>query len=118
MKVLQIILFLFLANSAFAQVEIKSEDAAKHVGEKVLIKEAKVVGIYDKNEKVIFFNIGEKHPNQDFSIVIFSENFEKFKDYKKYEGKTISIMGEMGIYKKTQKAQIILNEPDQIEIVN
>ena len=122
MKVLQIILFLFLANTSFAQVEIKSEDASKHVGEKVLIKEAKVVGIYDKSGKMISLNIGKNFPEQDFSIIIFKENFEKFLDYKKFDGKTVSIMGEMKFYQKdTSKKgiyQVILKEPEQIEVLN
>jgi hypothetical protein len=120
-KKLVFVALLFATSSAFAQIEIKSEDIAKYVGQKVAVT-AKVAGIYKKNAKLKTLNMVNDFPNHVFQAIIFQDNLEKFPDLDKYEGKEVLLLGEVVLYPKTpqegkkQQVQIILNTPEQIEV--
>ena len=113
--------FLFATSSASAQIEIKSEDIVKYVGQKVSVT-ATVAGIYKKNEKLRTLNMVQDFPNQTFQAIIFKDNLEKFVDLDKYEGKEVTLLGEVSLFPKIaqvgkkQNVQIILNTPEQIEL--
>ncbi len=120
LKKLLFIAMLFATNALFAQIAIKSEDIAKYVGQKVEVK-AKVAGVY-KGEKFAALNMVEKYPNQVFEGLVFADKAEAFGDLSKYEGKEVTILGEVSLFPKVpkegkkQKIQIILSNPEQIEI--
>lgn len=120
-KNLILVAFLFNSLSIVAQIEIKSDDIAKYVGQKVSVT-AKVASIYKKNEKLRTLNMVNDYPNHVFQVIIFKENFDKFVDLDKYEGKEAIILGEVSLYPKIpqegkkQQIQIILKAPEQIEI--
>jgi hypothetical protein len=121
LKKLLFVAMLFATHALAAQLNIKSEDIAKYVGQKVEVK-AKVAGIFTKNAKFVALNMVEDYPNQVFETLIFADKLEKFGDLAKYEGKEVTILGEVSLFPKVpkegkkQKIQIILSSPDQIEI--
>ncbi len=119
-----IVLFVCLtfSTSIMAQVEINSSEIAKNVGQKVSIT-AKVAGIYKGSPKYVLLNMVENYPNQVFNAVIFADKLEKFGSLDKYEGKEVTLLGEVSLFPKIpkegqkQRIQIILNEVEQIDIV-
>lgn len=121
LKNLFLVVFIFISLNVFTQIEIKSEEIAKYVGQKVVVT-AKVASIYKKNEKLKILNMVNDFPNHIFQAIVFKENFEKFTDLDKFEGKEVMILGEVSLYPKIpqegkkQQIQIILNAPEQLEI--
>lgn len=94
---------------------ISWQDADKHYGEYVTV-EGKIVRTYNSG-KACFLSF---HPNYKryFAVVIFASAFPRFpsnpEDY--YNNKKVRVTGYIKEYKG--KPEIILNEPEQIEIVS
>ncbi len=90
--------------------------AKEYLGKKVIV-EGRVVDTYhDLKSNTVFLNLEKPYPHQCFTGVIFSSHLYKFvqkpEDY--YLGKTVRIMGIVKEYKG--RAEIILEDTDQIEI--
>ena len=90
--------------------------AGKYLGKKVIV-EGKIVDTYRHlKSNTVFLNFEKPYPNQCFTAVIFSSDLYKFvqnpEDY--YLNKTIRIVGEIKEYKG--RPEIILKDPDQIEV--
>lgn len=64
----------------------------------------------------MFLNFGRPYPNQCFSAVIFNSDLYKFVENpeKFYDEKIVRIKGKIQQYQV--KPEIILKEPDQIEV--
>jgi DNA/RNA endonuclease YhcR with UshA esterase domain len=86
-------------------------EAAKHVGETATITD-KVDGVHQSGKGNIFLNMGGKYPNQAFTAFIPSANAAQFPNAQQYEGRTITVSGEIRLYKG--KPEIIVNSPSQI----
>jgi hypothetical protein len=121
LKKLLFVAMLFATHALSAQLNIKSEDIAKYVGQKVEVK-AKVAGIFTKNAKFVALNMVEDFPKQTFQVIVFADKLEKFGGLEKYEGKEVTLLGEVSLFPKVpkegkkQNIQIILNSPEQIEM--
>lgn len=91
------------------------EDAINFVGE-----EKCVVGnldhIYISKKGTVFFDFCEDYKNCPFTAVVFASNTKKFDDFSKYEKETIKITGQIKTYQG--KPEIIINDPEQIQIVD
>jgi micrococcal nuclease len=90
--------------------------AGKYLG-KELIVEGKVVDTHrDLKSNTVFLNFEKAYPNQCFTGVIFSSNLYKFiqnpEDY--YLNKAVRIFGKIKDYQG--RPEIILENPDQIEV--
>jgi len=90
--------------------------AGKYLGRELIV-EGKVVDTHrDLKSNTVFLNFEKAYPNQCFTGVIFSSNLYKFvqnpENY--YLNKTVRIMGEVKEYQG--RPEIILEEPNQIEI--
>jgi micrococcal nuclease len=90
--------------------------AGKYFGREFIV-EGKVVDTYHHlKSNTVFLNFEKAYPNQCFTGVIFSSNLYKFvqnpENY--YLNKTVRIMGEVKEYQG--RPQIILENPNQIEI--
>jgi len=93
------------------------EEAAKHVGEEIVVKgEVKSVGFSARG--TAFLNIGNPYPEiPRFTVVIWPECLapfeERFGDLKEYfEGRTVCVYGEIELYKGVP--EIELCDPDYI----
>lgn len=104
---------------------LTATEAAKQVGNKVLVK-AKVVGIHTaKNAKgkPTFIDLDVPFPNNPLSIIIFEQNIAKFAPLETYKNKTILIEGlvRRRVYKYRGKervrSQIELKRPTSLTIV-
>jgi DNA/RNA endonuclease YhcR with UshA esterase domain len=80
------------------QPEYTALEAAKHIGETATVTD-KVDDVFQAKGGNIFLNMGGRHPNQAFTIFIAASNASAFKDFKVYEGKTISVSGKIEDHK-------------------
>ncbi len=92
-------------------IRIGSAEAKEHIGANAEVT-GKIAGVVVR-EKVAYLNFDKKYPNNTFTAVIFKNDFEKFGDLEKYNGKTITVKGRISEYRS--KPQIILNSPSQIK---
>ena len=91
--------------------EYSALEAVKHIGEK-----ARVTGTVQRVSQTqagsIFLDLGAKYPDNPFTVFIPRSSADKFLDYKKYDGLTITVSGEIQEYNK--KAEIVVTDPSQI----
>lgn len=129
---MRLIAFLFLCfvlmtpiqASAEARKVIAPAEAAAFAGEKVTVEfmvEASSL-LSDRESPICFLNSMKNFRSQDnFTVVIFSEGLVKFQRAKiedpaeHFREKTIQVTGEVGL--RQGKAQIVVEYPGQIEIV-
>ncbi len=103
-----------LVSSALAETaEYSATEAAKHIGETATVTD-KVERANQAKGGNIFLNMGGVHPNETFTIFIPADAAEKFADFKKYEGATVSVTGKITAH--GEKPEITVNSPDQITI--
>jgi DNA/RNA endonuclease YhcR with UshA esterase domain len=99
---------------------LKPEEAAKSVGEKVVVQfEVKSVG--GSSAAVYLNSLSSFRDKENLGIVIFRSNLGKFKKADiedpaaHYKGKTIQVSGTVSTYR--QQPQIKVDDPEQIKIV-
>jgi micrococcal nuclease len=98
--------------------EMEIIDACKadnYLGEEIIIQ-GKIANAYCSKTNTVFLNFGSVYPKQCFVAVIFNSYKDKFvkNPEKYYADKTVRIKGKISEYKG--KPQIILKNPEQIEI--
>ncbi len=112
-------LCLLMAGTAIhAQIEIKVEEAAKHIGDSVKIC-TKIYGAkYFENGKnaPTLLNAGAKFPDAPLTLVIFGDKRNAFKNKPEvyYVDKEVCITGRIILFK--DKPEIILTNEDQIVV--
>ena len=89
--------------------------AMNYLGEEIIIQ-GKIANAYCSKTNTVFLNFGSAYPKQCFVAVIFNSYKDKFvkNPEKYYADKTVRIKGKISEYKG--KPQIILRNPEQIEI--
>lgn len=91
--------------------EYTPAEAAKHIGETAV-----VTGVVKRVNQVqgghIFLDMGAKYPNNLFTVFIPQSAADRFPNFRKYEGVTITVSGEIKEY--NNKAEIIVTDPSQI----
>ena len=111
------------ADEAEAKLKtIDTEEAVLYAGVKCRVKFEVKSSTFLRDKNVVFLNSEKNYRDEEnFTVVIFKEALKKFAAAKiddpaaKYKGKTILVTG--GIRLRSGKAQIIVDEPDQISIV-
>lgn len=116
---------LSILNENFKDKEVLSQkqtlgcvnisEAKNYVGEYKCVS-GKVDNVYISKKGNIFLNFCPNYKSCTFSAVIFSSDSFKFPSPKNYQGKFIKILGLIKTYQG--KAQIIINDPEQIKINN
>ena len=104
---------LSIATALAETPDYTAADAAKHIGETATVTD-KVEGVYQAKGGNIFLNMGGTHPNAPFTAFIPTTSAEKFPDFKKLEGATITVTGKITAH--NDKAQIIVREPDRLTV--
>ena len=107
-----------LLITKISSAQIVSADSAKYYEGKIVTVKGKVFSTYKSqgDKQKILLNIGKPYPEQPFSVVIFEENFSKF-SYRPEEflkDKDITVKGKVTMFK--DKPQIMVNNPNQIEV--
>ena len=87
-------------------------EALNHIGERAIVK-GKVLKVFTSKSGVTFLDYCESFSDCPFSAVIFASDLKKFPDIKKFE-RAIEITGIIKSY--NGKAEIILNNPNQIKL--
>ena len=90
---------------------ITPAEAAKHVGEQVIVQ-GTVDQIVLTVNLTTHINFGGRYPNHVFTATIFKARQPYFSGVKGYEGKVIQVRGIVRLYRG--KPEIVLEEPDQI----
>ena len=86
-------------------------EAKNHEGEYASV--TGTIALIYNSKGTTFFDYCSDYKNCPFSAVIFSSDSSKFGDLQQYSGKTITIKGLIKDYQG--KAEIILNDPSQIQ---
>ncbi len=89
--------------------------AGKYIGQEVIV-EGQIVDTHRSKTNTVFLNFEKAYPSQCFTAVIFSSNQYKFVEHPEdfYRGKKVRIRGDIKKYEG--RAEIILEEPSQIEV--
>ncbi len=104
------------ASSASDKMEaIDYTQATNFVGENKTVRGKVVKVYYSAKSDTTFLDFCSSYQGCPFSSVVFSSDKSKFGDINQYEGKTVEITGLVKTYKGA--AEIILNNPNQIKIV-
>ncbi|MCS3659909.1 hypothetical protein [Salinibacter ruber] len=94
------------------------EAAAQHIGErpKICGDVAEVTYAPEIGGKPTFINLGEKHPNQPLTTLIWGENRARWPQPPEvhYGGETICVTGEADLHEGTP--QIVVSSPKQIQV--
>lgn len=113
---LRLLAFFALVSISSANAETPdytAAEAAKHVGETATVTD-KVGGVYQAKGGNIFLNMGGSHADAPFTAFIPSTSAEKFPDYKKLDGATITVSGKISTH--NEKAEIVVRAPDQLTV--
>jgi hypothetical protein len=90
---------------------ITPAEAAKHVGQMVIVK-GTVSQIVLSVNLTTHINFGGQYPDHLFTATIFKAKQTQFPGVKEYEGKTVRIQGVVRLYRG--KPEIVLEERAQI----
>jgi TonB family protein len=106
-------LVLALVLAPAADVAVITPDQAKdHVGQDVVVQgQVTQVGASERSHTV-FLNFGGRYPNHTFTAVIFSKNLQSFPDARSWEGKTITVRGQL----HQGKPEIVLERQEQVTV--
>ena len=99
----------------FSQVQIKSYDAKKYIGKKVIVTGI-VAQISVSNTGAIILNIGERYRYNELIAIINKPDVDKFNNIIQCAGRTVEINGTITGSKGTP--QIILKNNVQIKIID
>ena len=98
---------------------ISPKKAINHVGEYKTVKGLVASAKYLSRVKgrPTFLNLDEAYPNQVFTVVIWGDTRDQFEEDPEYfyRGKNITVSGIIIEYKGI--AEIIVSDPDQINLV-
>ncbi len=92
-------------------VSIDYTDAKNHIGENAAVTGA-ILSVYTSSSGQVFFDYCKNYKNCPFSAVVFADDAKNFTDISQYEGKTITLTGQIKSYNGTP--EIVINSPDQI----
>jgi DNA/RNA endonuclease YhcR with UshA esterase domain len=119
MKTILIVIFCFAEVAAFAQTQIKIEDAKINEGDSVKICNKIFSGKYLASAKdpVTLLDFGGNYPDQLLTLVIHNDTRNLFnkppEEY--YKGAQVCVTGVIKIFKG--KPEILINNPNQIQEV-
>ena len=121
MKHLFLAIIIAINFPAYAQKEIKVEDAKNHIGDSVTICTKIFGGKYLENSKgaITLLNAGGNYPNAPLTLVIPGDSRKQFKnkpeDY--FANKAVCVTGKIELYKNNP--QIVISIEWQIrELIN
>jgi len=112
MRTFLFVLTLVAATPALAET-IAPRDAPKHVGENTTVEGVVGEVHHAASGNAIFLDIGGRYPSQQFTAVIFKDDFDKFPNVDALEGKIVDVTGP--ITSRKGRAEIILHDPGQIK---
>lgn len=113
LRPLAALLFLALTLHAGEPVKIAPEQAAKHVGETVVVS-GTIAQVKATSHGSLFLNFGEKYPHQVFAVYIPCAAAPKLAEVRFRAGDYAVITGPVKLWKG--QPQILLEEPSRVMI--
>lgn len=101
MKGLFLVITLLFSAITFSQTTVKLEDAAKHIGDSVIIcgKVADAAFVETMENSPTFLNLGAPYPNQLLNLVIWKDQRQQYDPApeKFYINKNVCVTGKIEI---------------------
>ena len=120
MKYMLLIIALFFSVIAFSQTTVKLEDAAKHVGDSVIVcgKVADAAFVESMENSPTFLNLGAPYPNQLLNLVIWKDQRDQYDPApeKFYVNKNVCVTGKIEII--NDLPQIVIYNKRQLKITD
>lgn len=118
MKSILLVTALFFSGACFSQTSIKLEDAAKHVGDSVVVC-GKVAGgaFLDQMENgPTFLSLGAPYPDQLLTLVIWQDQRAQYTPEPEiqYMDKDVCVTGKIMLMRETPR--IVIYKKDQIKV--
>ena len=113
-KIILITLAISLYSTAFSQQTVSVDSLSKYIGDTVTVC-SKVYSV-KVLDKLTFINVGARYPGSPLTLVIFKNDFPKFKGTVEsmFADKNICVTDLLQLYK--EKTEIIIKDPAQIVI--
>ena len=92
---------------------ITPEEAAKHVGEAVVVR-GKITQIVLSVNLTTHINLGGVYPNHVFTVTIFKANQALFPNVRDFDGKLVEVEGVVNLYRG--KPEMVLTQRGQIRL--
>jgi len=114
------IVFLLASKFSYSQIEIKLEDAPKHIGDSVKIcgKVASMRFVENTEGQPTFINMGKPYPNQLLTVIVWGLVRQRFpKSLEElFNNKEICVTGKVELYKGKPQIVVLGNEQMSIKI--
>jgi DNA/RNA endonuclease YhcR with UshA esterase domain len=107
------LLFTMTAAPALAET-IPAAEAKNHIDKDVTVEGVVSEVHHAASGRAIFIEIGGRYPSNQFSAVIFKDNFNKFSTADSLAGKTVDVTGQIKDYRG--RPEIILEDPAQLKV--
>jgi hypothetical protein len=109
---------LFFSVSAFSQTTIKLEDAAKHIGDSVIVcgKVADAAFVETMENSPTFLNLGAPYPDQLLNLVIWKDQRGQYDSSPEtlYVNKNVCVTGKIELI--NDLPEIVIHNKRQIKI--
>ena|SRR5438046_5023243 len=120
MKYILLVIALFFSAIAFSQTTVKLEDAAKHVGDSVIVcgKVADAAFVESMENSPTFLNLGAPYPDQLLNLVIWKNQRDQYNPAPEalYVNKNICVTGKIELIDNLP--QIVIYDKRQLTITD
>jgi len=108
------LLSIVLLVSIGSKAQTISADSTKYYLNKQVTVCDEVASTFVSEKGTTFLNFGDGYPNQDFSVVIYQVDANKFNNLSGLKGKSICVSGLIKEY--NHKPSLILSDPSQLHV--
>ena len=120
MKYLFLVMALFFSFIAFSQTTVKLEDAAKHIGDSVIVcgKVADAAFVETMENSPTFLNLGAPYPNQLLNLVIWKDQRDQYNPTPEmlYVNKNVCVTGKIELI--NDFPEMVIHNKNQIKITD
>src|SRR4051812_37822213 len=120
MKYIFFVMTLFFSNCVFSQTTIKLEDAAKHIGDSVLVcgKVADAAFVETMENSPTFLNLGAPYPDQLLNLVIWIDQRYQYNPAPEtfYVNKNVCVTGKIEMI--NDFPEMVIHNKRQIKVTD
>lgn len=120
MKCIFLVITLFFSVIAFSQTAVKLEDAAKHVGDSVIVcgKVADAAFVETMENSPTFLNLGAPYPDQLLNLIIWKDQRDQYDPVPEmfYVNKNVCVTGKIELINDIP--QIVIYSKSQLKVTD
>ncbi|HVX28607.1 MAG TPA: hypothetical protein VHB70_19815 [Parafilimonas sp.] len=120
MKFTLLLIALLFSFTVFSQTTVKLEDAAKHVGDSVVVcgKVADAAFVESMENSPTFLNLGAAYPNQLLNLVIWKNQRDQYDPAPEvlYVNKNVCVTGKIELI--NDLPEIVIYDKSQLKITD